>query len=101
MRLTSQYFQNRLYNRVFALIMGLVLLLTLSLLLMAWINAQLHTDSLVNQKLNQQMRFLLDDSIKKGRLVKVNSPMFSSFVGSDKGLPLYLSGLTETRGIRN
>ncbi|MCG9699427.1 HAMP domain-containing histidine kinase [Vibrio natriegens] len=95
MRLTSQYFQKRLYNRVFALIMGLVLLLTLSLLLMAWINAQLHTDSLVNQKLNQQMRFLLDDSIKKGRLVKVNSPMFSSFVGSDKGLPLYLSGLTE------
>ncbi|PWI32468.1 sensor histidine kinase [Vibrio albus] len=95
MRLASHYLHKRLYNRVFVLIMGLVLLLTLSLLLMAWVNAQLHTTSLVNRKLNQQMRFLLDDSIKKGRLVKVNSPMFSSFVGSDKGLPLYLSNLTE------
>ena len=95
MRLAKKFINKRLYNRVFALIMGLVLLLTLTLLLMAWVNAQLHTNSLVNRKLNQQMRFLLDDSIKQGRLVKINSPMFSSFVDSDKGLPLYLSSLTE------
>ncbi len=95
MRFAKQLINKRLYNRVFALIMGLVLLLTLTLLLMAWVNAQLHNNSLVNRKLNQQMRFLLDDSIKQGRLVKINSPMFSSFVDSDKGMPLYLSGLKE------
>lgn len=94
MRYLKGWLQQSLYRQVFTLIMGLVLLLNASLVMMAWVNFSLYNDNAINQKLNQQMRMLLDESLNQGRLIKTQSPIFSSFVATDKGVPHYLSHIS-------
>lgn len=95
MRYLKRWFSKSLYRQVFTLIMALVLLLNVSLIMMAWVNFSLYNDNAINEKLNHQMRMLLDESLSQGRLVKTKSPIFSSYVATDKGVPHYLTHIDQ------